>query len=98
MGAASGQDVVTVRLPCAGVAGAVPAVMALLESGTGVELVVEPSSAADVGVVGALARLTLVARRSGAPLVLRAPDAHLRHLAELLGLCEALGLDPADGG
>lgn len=53
--------------------------------------------AVDVGLVDALARLALLARRRGTGLELHAPAPTLRHLAELLGLCEALGLAAAAG-
>lgn len=48
---------------------------------------------ADIGAVGALARLQLVARRAEASLVLRAVPAALRDLIELAGLSEQLPLD-----
>ena len=67
----------------------------LLARGVDVAVHLEPGTVVDVGVVGRLARLRLAARRSGAVLVLDAPDAALRHLAELFGLCEVLGVPAA---
>lgn len=48
----------------------------------------------DVGALSALAQLRLAARRARADLVLRGEDDDVRHLAELTGLCDALGLAP----
>jgi len=64
----------------------------LLSSGRSVVVTLDPHAEADVGTVGALARLLLTARRGGAVLVVQAPDAALRQLAELMGLRDVLGL------
>jgi hypothetical protein len=65
---------------------------ALLHGGTPVELVVADAAGSEVATVATLARLVLVSRRCGTELVVRAPDAALAHVAELLGLCDVLGL------
>jgi hypothetical protein len=51
-----------------------------------------PPGGLDVGTVGALARLVLRARRRGVDLRVCAPDDDLARLAELMGLCDELGL------
>jgi len=81
-----------VRVPCCALAGASDGVRGLLADGAHVRLEVVPDGCADVRAVGALARLVLAAKRGAGRLDLDAPDAQLRHLAELLGLCDALGL------
>jgi len=49
---------------------------------------------ADVGTVGALARLQLAARRAGVDLRLRVASQELRELIAFLGLDEALRVEP----
>ena len=64
----------------------------LLSAGRSVVVALDPQAGPDVETIGALARLVLIARRGGAVLVVRAPDAALTQLAELMGLSEVLGL------
>ena len=49
---------------------------------------------ADLGIVDALARLQLVARRSGYEVAVTEAPADLLELIELAGLGEALGVEP----
>lgn len=74
------------------VAGGLLRAEGLLRRGVDVDVRLEPGTPVDAALVGRLARLRLAARRSGAVLVLDAPDVALRHLAELFGLCEVLGV------
>lgn len=71
----------TVRMSYDGLAGAAPAVRALLARAD-VVLALGPPGRPDLAVVDAVARLALAARRSGTGLLVRAPD-----LADLAGLC-----------
>ena len=49
---------------------------------------------ADLGIVDALARLQLVARRSGYEVTVTEAPRDLLELIELAGLCEVLGVEP----
>lgn len=49
---------------------------------------------ADLGIVDALARLQLAARRSGYEIAVTSVPCDLLELIELAGLCEALGVEP----
>ena len=49
---------------------------------------------ADLGIVDALARLQLAARRVGYEVAIKDPPSDLRELIELAGLCEVLGVEP----
>jgi hypothetical protein len=49
---------------------------------------------AELGIVDALARLQLVARRSGYEVAVTEAPSDLLELIELAGLCEALGVEP----
>ncbi len=49
---------------------------------------------ADLGIVDALARLQLVARRSGYEVAVTDAPRDLLELIELAGLCEVLGVEP----
>jgi anti-anti-sigma regulatory factor len=53
---------------------------------------------ADIGLVDALARLSLEARRQGACIRVVGAPSGLTELAALTGLTDALGLEPASGG
>ena len=86
------DDAVTVLLPAGDPAAALAEARALLDRGTPVVLDVRAATCPRVELVGALARLRLHARRRDARLALQAPEPVLRHVAELLGLCEVLGL------
>lgn len=65
----------------------------LLRPGGALVLELAGPGVVDVGALSALAQLRLAARRAHAVLVLGGDD-DLRHLAELTGLCDALGLTP----
>lgn len=69
----------------------------LLAAGRDVALDVDAWAPCDVALVGGLARLRLASCRSGAALTITAPDGALRHLAELMGLCEVLGVQAPRG-
>jgi hypothetical protein len=104
MDVTAGRGVVVVRVPADGGGEAFAEAGRLLSAGRSVVVVLDPTRPVDVGTVGALARLVLRARRGDAGLVVHAPDAALRELAELMGLCDLLGLggeptgaDPASG-
>jgi hypothetical protein len=49
---------------------------------------------ADLGIVDALARLQLAARRSGYEVSVTAAPSDLRELIEIAGLSEVLGVEP----
>jgi hypothetical protein len=49
---------------------------------------------ADLGIVDALARLQLVARRSGYEVAVTDAPPDLLELIELAGLCDVLGVEP----
>jgi gamma-glutamyl:cysteine ligase YbdK (ATP-grasp superfamily) len=49
---------------------------------------------ADLGIVDALARLQLAARRSGYEIAVTDAPSDLRELIELAGLADALGVEP----
>ena len=66
--------------------------MARNDDSRAVVVVVETTSA-DLGLVDALARLQLEARRVGCSIRVQPCD-RLRELLELVGLCDALALEP----
>ena len=69
--------------------------MVVLRAGDGreSELGALPDAAPDLGLVGALARLQLRARRRGGHVHLRDPSDALRDLLQLVGLEDVLGLE-----
>jgi hypothetical protein len=70
-------------------------VTVVLVAHDGSEVVVRQIGArADLAVVDALARTALVARRFGLAMRVRGPSDELRGLLELVGLADALGLEP----
>ena len=79
-----------VRLRCRRVADVAEQARALLRAGTPVTVELTASDDVALAAVDELARLTLDARRCGTPLSVQAPEPALRHLAELIGLCDVL--------
>jgi ABC-type transporter Mla MlaB component len=98
MGVDDGRGPVVVRLCPGDATAALAEAGRLLAAGRAVVVALDPHRRADVGTVGALARLALTARRAGAELVVQAPDAALPELAELVGLAEVLGLPAGPAG
>ena len=92
MDVGGGSGAALVRVPPHGAAEALAEAGRLLSAGRSVVVALDPHTSPDVETVGALARLVLAARRGGAVLVVRAPDAALTELAELMGLADVLTL------
>jgi hypothetical protein len=94
MAVEGGSGAVVVRVPGYGASDALADAERLLSRGSEVVVVVvlDAGAPVDVGTVGALARLVLLARRSGAQLLVQASGAELVRLADFLGLCDALRL------
>jgi ABC-type transporter Mla MlaB component len=86
-----------VCVPAEGRAEALAHLGRLLAGGCSVVVALDPRQRLDVGMVAALARLALTARRCGGALAVQASDGALGELADLMGLSEILGLaaDPA---
>ena len=55
-------------------------------------------SGGDIVLLGALARLSLEARRQGARIRIVGAPSELIEITELTGLTDAIGLEPASGG
>ena len=87
------EDGGAVRLSCRCVGDVAEQARALLRAGTPVTVELTADDDVALAAVGELARLTLDARRCGTELSVLAPGAALRHLAELVGLCDVLRLD-----
>ena len=83
---------VVVRVCPDDVPGALGEAARLLTAGRTVVVAPDRQVPVDLGTVGTLARLVLLARRGGGELVVRAPDDDLRRLAALAGLDGVLGL------
>ncbi|NHC46926.1 hypothetical protein [Motilibacter aurantiacus] len=83
---------VAVQVGAGGTGTALTQAACALEAGRDVVLTLGARAAPDLGTVEALARLVLLARRSGARVLVEAPGPALQGLVELLGLTEALGL------
>jgi len=87
----SGGNTIVVDAPPAGLDDALAVVRRLLGEGRAVVLTLDPLVPPDLATVGALARLVLLARRTGACLEVQAPES-LRQLVTFLGLGGALGV------